>query len=206
MWRFNSKTPWTSVENASLNALESDGWRGYAGEGGLILNLIKAASFVEMPSRLRGVFIEAIFCGNMDGYDKKRIDALVDNILRADTAQISRISRRMAAPRREGGFDCSMLDFFPNLKEWHFIECFQSISATRLHSIAKIFATDPYEYRKGWPDLTLWRDGAIAFKEVKAPGDKLHASQKNTIENLLLPLEFPVSIVDIVPVELAGNY
>ncbi len=64
--------------------------------------------------------------------------------------------------------------------------------------IAKAFGADPYEYRKGWPDLTLWKNGEVIFREIKAPGDRLHKSQKTLIADILLPLNFDVSIVDVV--------
>ncbi len=94
--------------------------------------------------------------------------------------------------------DLEPLDFFPHLREWHFLELFEHLGRERLHDIAEVFSRDPYEYRKGWPDLTLWRDGEVVFKEVKAPGDQLHASQRKTIRDVLVPLGYSVTIVDVV--------
>lgn len=53
------------VEAAALSHFAADGWRGYAGEGGLILNLIKAASFLDLPLRSRATYVEAIYSQNV---------------------------------------------------------------------------------------------------------------------------------------------
>ncbi|MHA1528005.1 MAG: VRR-NUC domain-containing protein [Alphaproteobacteria bacterium] len=101
-----------------------------------------------------------------------------------------------------GGFSSStlcMLDFFSDIREHHFTGLFQVLGPDVLSKITEIFATDPYEYRKGWPDLTLWKGEKVVFKEVKAPGDRLHKSQRKTISEVLIPLGFEVTIVDVVP-------
>ncbi|WP_371264495.1 VRR-NUC domain-containing protein, partial [Salmonella enterica] len=41
-----------------------------------------------------------------------------------------------------------------------------------------------YQYRSGWPDLTLIRDKSIKFVEVKTT-DNLHKSQLTTIPVIL---------------------
>lgn len=60
-WANGSEGAPTRVEWAALDHFKKQGWLGYAGEGGLILNLIKAASFAEIPMARRGTFIEAIY-------------------------------------------------------------------------------------------------------------------------------------------------
>jgi VRR-NUC domain len=79
------------------------------------------------------------------------------------------------------------------------IDFYISIGRERLSKIAELFAEDPYEYRKGWPDLTLWdpESGQIIFREIKAPGDKIRPSQKKMIEKILLPLGYNVGVVDV---------
>ncbi len=197
--RAHGSDDWSDVEVAALNHYSRDGWRGYPGEGGLMLNLIKAAAFPDLPERLRATYTEALFSGNMTPRDQRPLDELLARILAADSAQVTRVFRLMAAPRPQIGLENSMLDFFPHLREWHFTELFENLGRARLHDIACAFGADSYEYRKGWPDLTLWRDGEVIFKEVKAPGDRLHASQRKTIRDILLPLGYRVAIVDVVP-------
>ncbi len=62
-----------------------------------------------------------------------------------------------------------------------------------LVSIADKFFEDPYQYRKGWPDLTLTNGKQIQFIEVKTT-DKLHISQIVILNEFraLIPYEFSV--------------
>ncbi len=66
-----------------------------------------------------------------------------------------------------------------------------------LHRIATIFATNPYEYRRGWPDITMWRDGQLRFVEVKAPGDSLGKSQKVIAQMFAIPLGLDFTLLDV---------
>jgi hypothetical protein len=56
------------------------------------------------------------------------------------------------------------------------------------------FSEAPYQYRAGWPDLTLIRGSRVKFVEVKTT-DKLHESQLITIPVMrsILPFEFEVA-------------
>lgn len=207
-WRADTGDDWSGVEVAALNHYSRDGWHGYPGEAGLMLNLIKAAALPNMHDRERGTYTEAIFSGNVQPRDRRPLNEMLDAILAADLAQIKRIFGQMAAPRQMGMLrstpgeafysDSSMLDSFPHLREWHFTELFKSIGCKRLHDLARAFGADAYEYRKGWPDLTLWRNDKLMFKEIKSPGDGIRASQRKTICDILLPLGYEVAIVDVV--------
>ncbi|EGA7539754.1 VRR-NUC domain-containing protein [Salmonella enterica] len=53
---------------------------------------------------------------------------------------------------------------------------FDTVGREKLFELAKVFAANPYQYRSGWPDLTLIRDKSIKFVEVKTT-DNLHKSQ-----------------------------
>lgn len=92
----------------------------------------------------------------------------------------------------------SMLDYFPKLQSYMFLELFDALGKDKLFDIAKIFSCDPYQYRKGWPDITIWKDGVVKFLEVKSPGDKLHNSQKIIINSILKPLGLDFSLIDVV--------
>lgn len=61
------------------------------------------------------------------------------------------------------------------------LELFELIGPSGLAELTQIFLEDPYGYRKGWPDLVLWKDGIIRWIEIKT-SDKLHASQIGTIQ------------------------
>ncbi|WP_312779311.1 hypothetical protein, partial [Escherichia coli] len=52
---------------------------------------------------------------------------------------------------------------------------------------------DPYQYRSGWPDLTLVYENCIEFVEVKTT-DNLHKTQLTTIPMILQILPGTVSV------------
>lgn len=79
------------------------------------------------------------------------------------------------------------------------VELFQVAGYDLLHCIASTFARDPYEYRRGWPDLTVWKDGQLRFVEVKAPGDSLGKSQKTIAATFGAPLGLDFSLAAVVP-------
>lgn len=128
-----------------------------------------------------------------------------------ETADAERIKRNFAiltsttpAVIEEDGFvlssrTTSMLDFFPGLEAWMFDELFAVAGVGLLHKIARIFAVNPYEYRRGWPDLTIWRGREIRFVEIKAPGDKLQASQRRLVTDLGKPAGLDFWIAEVMP-------
>lgn len=197
-WRAHPAADWSSVERAALHHYHLQGWNGCHGEGGLILNLLKAAAFPNLPPHHRATYSEALFAGNLQPRDKEPVANLLARIRQSDPAQIVRIFCVMATLPGTATPGTTMLDYFPHLLESHFTGLYASLGRDRLHDIAQLFGADAYEYRKGWPDLTLWRGTKVIFKEIKAPGDRLHASQKKTITDILLRLGYAVSLVDIV--------
>ncbi|USR02342.1 hypothetical protein [Sphingomonas aerolata] len=72
-----------------------------------------------------------------------------------------------------------------------------------LPRIATRFATDPYAFCAGWPDITAVRDGTILLRDVKT-SDKLHASQQQTIGGLLIPEGMPVDVFQLVASKMAA--
>ena len=163
-----------------------------ASEGGLILTLIKAASFTKLDSRNADTFIEALYAQNV-AFDEDRFDTnqLIETLARATHDQLKRNWKIISAT---AGISPA---YYPTVRLKHVLELFDHLGPERLAQIAQLFAQAPYELRAGWPDLTLWKDGDIRFVEVKAPGDSMHASQSRLISTILLPLEFKVSLAEI---------
>lgn len=85
------------------------------------------------------------------------------------------------------------------MERWMVLELMEVAGVELLHRIATIFSTAPYDFRSGWPDLTIWRDGQLRFVEVKAPGDKLTSTQKNIAKHFALPLNLDFWMVDVIP-------
>lgn len=193
-WRLRPTDAMNLVELAALDHYVAEGWTGAAAEGGLMLTLIKAASFDPLPPRHSDTFVEALYAQNVsfpeDRFDR---DQLLESISRATRKQVERNWAIIAATAGETPA------FYPGVRRDHVLGLFDCLGTTRLREIAKLFAEAPYDLRAGWPDLTLWRDGEIRFVEVKAPGDSMHASQARLISTILVPLGFRVGIAEIRP-------
>ncbi len=209
-WRYSSSASWLRVEVAALRHLETEGWSGCAGEGGLVLSLIKAASFPVLPERLAGVYVEAIYHRNSIEYrntseylrlpddfrDPFNTETMVHNILDSDD---ERIRANFAVMTQPGSHTFAA---FPFLTLDMMLSLYSALGKAQLHNIAAIFAQDPYTLRGGWPDLTLWKDGKALFAEVKAPGDELQANQRKVIDKIILRLGFDFELIRILPLAL----
>ncbi len=97
-WRFTSTDPWMDVEPAALDHYRSLGWDGAASEGGLILTLIKAASFEMLGTRNADTFVEALYAQNV-AFDQDRFDPgqLIATVSNANRGQIARNWKVIAA-------------------------------------------------------------------------------------------------------------
>lgn len=182
-WSFADEAE-SRVENAALMHFRADGWNGVNVEGGLILNLIKAASFNQIKPTERSAFVESLYAQHWDKPAYSEVD-LLKKILSATATRITQSEVNLRG--------------WPGLSKEHLVSFFASLGVERLHAIATIFARSPYDYRAGWPDLTLWHGQEVQFVEIKSPADKLHASQKRLFEDLLVPLGLNVIIADVLP-------
>lgn len=191
-WRHGANGLWTTVETGVLEHYRSIGWDGAASEGGLILTLIKAASFEALDARNSDTFVEALYAQNVafeqDRFAPERLIATVSNATRR---QIERNWKVIAASAGNSPA------YYPNVREHHVTGLFDALGPDRLAEIAAVFATAPYDLRAGWPDLTLWQGGKVKFVEVKGPSDSFHASQARLISKLLLPLGFDVGLAEV---------
>ncbi|WP_437871999.1 VRR-NUC domain-containing protein [Methylorubrum extorquens] len=199
LWRPPGGNAFETVEDAALRIYEASGWCGHAQEGGLILSLIKVASFTEIPLRQRSTFIEATYAQNV-GFAEDRFEksTLINNII-ASTATSVGDNFDIISSKAWGRDGRAAPEAFPTVTLEKILGLYHALGRGRLQSIAATSALDPYSYRAGWPDLTLWRGFHVTFKEVKAPGDQLQQSQKRLIQDLLLPLGFTVELVEVSP-------
>lgn len=194
LWRHGAEDTWGSVEEAALAHYVTQGWSGAAAEGGLVLTLIKAASFPRLHPRNADTFIEALYAQNV-AFDEDRFTcgALIDACGRATAAQITRNWTLIAATAGETPA------FYPRVRWHHISGLFEALGTERLVAIARLFANAPYDLRAGWPDLTLWRDREVRFVEVKAPSDSMHSSQTRLITTVLKPLGYQVTLAEARP-------
>lgn len=195
LWRSAQHRAWLSIEDAVLEHYLDDGWNGAAAEGGLVLTLIKAASFPRLLERNADTYIEALYAQNVAfEEDRFAVSNLLASVRKADLAQLHRnwtlISKRAGETPA----------FYPNVF-WSGVQgLFEALGNERLAAIAELFASAPYDLRAGWPDLTLWRGDEVHFVEVKGPSDSMHASQARLIRNLLQPLSHSVTLAEVSPV------
>ncbi|ACN14289.1 hypothetical protein HRM2_11770 [Desulforapulum autotrophicum HRM2] len=209
-WKSPLTNKWVLIEEAVLDYYRLSGWKGYSHEGGLILNLIKAMSFPEIGMDHRCTFIEALYAQNV-AFEKDRFEIpwLLKNIKSATKNQVKKNFARMISTEEyevvyEMGGDTwtqtkseSVLQYFPFLEGWMLIQLYENLGGDSIYKIAQIFATDPYKYRKGWPDLTIWKDGEVKFLEVKSPNDTMRKSQETIISKIMNPLNLDFAFVKI---------
>lgn len=197
-----------SVEKAALSHFAQQGWRGFSGEGGLLLTLIKAMSFQNLGYDERTRYVEALYTLAAEpSYGRSyTVAELLTNLARATAGQVAANFDQMASrgPHIEqtawghSSDTSSVLDVFPGLERWMLLELFEVAGSDLLHRIATIFASNPYEYRRGWPDITMWRERQLRFVEVKAPGDSLGKSQKVIAQTFAVPLGLDFTLLDVV--------
>jgi hypothetical protein len=191
-WRFHRSDAYKPVELAVLDHYHAEGWHGCAAEGGLILTLIKAASFKALPVRHADTFIEALYAKNV-AFPEDRFEhgELLAAIEQATPEQIERNWAVIAASAGDTP------RFYPRVQRDHVVGLFNCLGGPGLRPIAELFATAAYDLRAGWPDLTIWRDNEVRFVEVKAPGDSMHASQARLISTVLVPLGLRVGLAEV---------
>lgn len=193
-WRLHTVHDWSLVEFAALEHYLEQGWSGAASEGGLILTLIKAASFPRLDPRHADTFVEALYAQNVAfAQDKFAKDQLLASVSRATRSQIEDNWKIISASAGDTPA------FYPSVRAEHVFGLFEALGSDRLAEIANVFATAPYDLRSGWPDLTLWKGKTVRFVEVKTPSDSFHASQARLISQLLLPLGFDVCLGEVRP-------
>lgn len=193
-WRFHRSEAYKPVELAVLDHFHAEGWHGCAAEGGLILTLIKAASFKALPVRHADTFIEALYAKNV-AFPEDRFEhgELLAAIEQASPEQIARNWAVIAASAGDTP------RFYPRVQRDHVVGLFNCLGGSGLRPIAELFAAASYGLRAGWPDLTLWRGDEVRFVEVKAPGDSMHASQARLISTVLVPLGLRVGLAEVRP-------
>ncbi|NTU73919.1 VRR-NUC domain-containing protein [Candidatus Roizmanbacteria bacterium] len=73
-----------------------------------------------------------------------------------------------------------------------------SVDSDFIAKIAAIFFRNPYDYRSGWPDLTVIDKNGVSFIEVKTT-DRLHESQLRFAKEIAKPLGLECCVVQLHP-------
>jgi hypothetical protein len=92
----------------------------------------------------------------------------------------------------------SVCEAYPRVNMSFLIALSHTISAEDLVRITDVFMAKPYEYRAGWPDLTVNDDAGLSFVEVKTT-DNFHASQLRFAAEVAAPLGLKCSVIRLKP-------
>lgn len=182
----------TKPELAALHYFEELGYVGSMHEGNFMLTILKALmldklekyNFFQDRKDARVSALSSQFANNQE-----HLDEIISSI---------RITNRenFISNIREITYEPLVQEFYPGLSADVAIIFFDAIDLSIFEKIAIKFAEDPYEYRKGWPDLTIIKDGKIRLIEIKTT-DKLHESQLKMIPILRDILPFEISVCKI---------
>jgi len=173
-------------ERQALDLSKKEGWTGTYYEGTTILILLKAVLFPTLVCMLRRQQplsseseIESLAAR---GY----LEALISGLNSHEARMLAEGVYCATEETIRLGFECcknASLDLaigHPDLTLDLILSLHEALGAKTLFELVQLIQIDPYKYRKGWPDMTLIRDGVVAFVEVKT-SDRLHESQIETI-------------------------
>lgn len=185
-------------EDAALAHFRSLGFRGTACEGTAPLLLMKAACLDLLASVSQfgredacSRYFEAQCLINRDR--SADIVAAVDQV---DEGRVTRNLREIVNVLNGRG------DPTPDVGD--LLTIWRALPPGRLANFTHRICED-FDYRAGWPDLTLVENGKVRFVEVKT-SDKLHALQRNVIRDVLLPSGSDVCVVRITAAKAGGTH
>ena len=174
-------------EIAAWKHFRQEGYQGSWCEGGAILTLLKAMC-LDTLARVNTF-------GSRDDACTRYLEAqfTIHAALREDlhSAIRSATPRLIEANFNEIYSHVFVRDVYPGLEVDFILALYERLGTSSLVDVATTFLQDPYQFRKGWPDLTLVDHDSAMFVEVKVR-DKLHRSQLITIPAMrrVLPAEF----------------
>lgn len=176
-------------ELALLSKYRNDGFLGASCEGGAILTLIKSCM-------LDGLARYNSF-GDWDDAVNRYLEAQM-TILSDKKEELIDIISHVPENTIFDNYDeiissPFIQSIYPTLSRELGMAMFYAIGREKISEIAAAFSADPYQYRSGWPDLTLVYENCIEFVEVKTT-DNLHKTQLTTIPMILQILPGTVSV------------
>lgn len=178
-------------ESAALAYFVGQGWQGTRCEGGPVLLAMKTAGFKWV--------VKNNFFKDVDDAVNRFLEAAIQISIDHSDEFVKEVSICSRYTYRENFmkiYESELIQhYYPGIT-LEFMMNLYSALGERLAAIAKIFVTAPYDYRSGWPDLCLVRNGAVKFVEVKT-SDALQTSQIRLIGQILRPLEFDVLVLKL---------
>ena len=166
-------------ERTAWKYFSENGYTGSYCEGGALLLLIRAAA-LDTLEELNSFGSRQDACLRFTEAQLKIHESCITEIAAAvEHADADVIARGFGEIYR---FQ-QIQDYYPGLNEEVMVALFKVIGGTRLRQFTEAIAEDPYQYRNGWPDLTLTNGQEIIWAEIKTT-DKLHMSQITTIHRM----------------------
>ncbi len=178
-----------------LERFSEQGQRGCWCEGGSINLLMKAASLEVLARRNtfhdRTDAIRRYFeaqCTILKPHEAE----VIASIAAADLGTVSNAVMEICS-------DDFIRAAYPRVTPSFLTTLWEELGATGLTAIARKFFENPYDYRAGWPDLTMIDQRGVHFVEVKTT-DRLHPSQLRFAGELASPLGLRCQVVQVKPV------
>jgi hypothetical protein len=178
-----------------LERFTLDGELGCWCEGGSVNLLMKAAS-LDVLARLN------TFSDRADAV--RRFSEAQFTILQAHKREILGAMRsvgenKLTAAVAEVCSDHFVSSIYPRVTAPFLLQLWYALGPEQLVAIAQKFFEKPYEYRAGWPDLTLIDGPGVHFVEVKTT-DRLHEAQLRFAAEVASPLALRCQVVRVEPV------
>ena len=166
-------------ERAAWDYFAANGYTGSHCEGGALLLLIRAAA-LDTLEQLNTFGSRQDACERFtEAQLKIHEDSVLEIAAAVERADADLVARGFAEIYRS----VRIQDYYPGLTAEAIIALFDAIGNVRLRQITEAIAEDPYQYRNGWPDLTLTNGRDVIWAEIKTT-DKLHMSQIITIHRM----------------------
>lgn len=179
-------------ERTAWKYFSKNGYIGSYCEGGALLLLIRAAA-LDTLEQLNPFKSHEDACLRFTEAQLKihenHISEIADAVEHADAAMIARgFGEIYQSPMIQ--------EYYPGLTEEAMVALFNIIGSARLRQFTEAIAEDPYQYRSGWPDLTLTNGQQLIWAEIKTT-DKFHISQITTIHRMKPLMQGAIRVIQL---------
>lgn len=178
-------------EDAALAHFELMGSRGLACEGKALLLLMKA-SCLDTLAKVNQFGMRAdASISSFEGQAFVHRDHAPKILGDIETASEELIRRNLSEIFAQPNY----LQLYPAMDTEALLAIWQSLTPGLLKTFAEHIFVE-HGYRAGWPDLTIVDKQRVRFVEVKT-SDKMHASQRQVILDILKPNDVEVSVLQL---------
>ncbi|MFC1560800.1 VRR-NUC domain-containing protein, partial [Pseudomonadota bacterium] len=196
-------------EIAVFDHFRSNGWSGSYREGDLIFLLLQLMMFKKIPISACDEHHKLNIFNAFENPDNQnwpyntwgKIENRISNIRKITTSEIgSNFDRLTEKPVMCQGVS-EWYDPYREISRKMMEDFSRCFSRDQLVRLAKSLA-DPrnsYRFSYGWPDLTLYKDGKVIFREVKTENDTLRINQEQLYDEVLGPFGFDTKIINLLP-------